>query len=469
MLKRLILALCFLLSQSLFGVPYNSADFAYNATLSEANTSLRQFDLPIGLYPKIKRKDYGDVRIFNQQGQAVPHQFSHLKTAHSIQQKLLSFFPFSKEQAITPNNIQVLIHQYNQTNLGQPNLRMYSKQQSIHINQQVFNNNRRASKQFQYIIKNSEKDKNSKEIIPLCKLKLDWNQKKANMVLGFKLESSDTLQYWRTLSNNLNVSKLNYAGSRIINDEVSFNCTTEKYLRLTWLKPEQHTQLNEIHGIYNKNASQQMQSLNIGTATSDNKGYLYFESSITAAITRIEFKAPQDGLLYKGALYSRADNKAEWRFRNNINQFQLNLGETQLHSKPIELVANNDKYWKLQLDNEAQFSESQLPEIELSWPTKQVIFLAQGDGPFILSLGNPNIKTVHNNDLKSLIQSLKQAGSVIDNVKVGQLNTTGKTFKTVPQTPWKQILLWLVLILGTLLMAFMAYRLYQQMDRESND
>lgn len=457
MLKKLILPLCFLLPQSLFSAPLSSADFTYNATLSEANTSLRQFDLPVGLNAKIKRKDYGDVRIFNQQGQAIPHQFSHLKIAHSIQQKRLDFFPFSKEQVITPNNIQVLIQQYNQTNLGQ--------QQSIHINQKIFttNKNQRGNYPYQYIIKNFKKDKSSKVIVPLCKLKLDWNQKKANRVLGFKLESSDTLQHWRTLSNNLNVSKLNYAGSRIVNDEVSFNCTTEKYLRLTWLKPEQHTQLNEINGIYNKNTSQQMQSFNLGKATSDKKGNLYFESSIIATITKIEFKAPQDGLLYKGALYSRADNKAEWRFRKNINQFRLNLGETQLLSKPIELVANNNKYWKLKLDNGAQFSENQLPEIKLSWPTKQVIFLAQGKGPFLLSLGNPTIKTMQNIDLKSLIKSLKQAGSVIDKVKVGQLNATGKIFKTPSQTPWKQILLWLVLILGTLLMAFMAYRLYQQM------
>lgn len=449
-----------MLSQSLSAAPYSSADFSYNALLSEANTSLRQFDLPVSLNTKIKRKDYADMRIFNQQGQAVPHQVSNIKTTHSIKHKALDFFPFDNEQTITPKNIQVLIHQFKQTSLGQSNLSIGSSQQSIYINQQISNH----TQQYQYIIKTFDNDEN---IQPLCKLKLNWLQGKANMILGFKLESSDTLQYWKTLGNNLNISKLNYANSRIVNDEVSFNCTTAKYLRLTWRKPDQHTQLNEIHGIYNKNASQQMQSLNLGKTTSDNKGNLYFESSTIAAITKIVFIAPQDGLLYKGALYSRADSKAEWRFRKSINQFRLNLGDTQLHSQPIELVANNDKYWKLYLNNEAQFSENQLPEIKVSWPTKRVMFLAQGNAPFMLSLGNPTIKKAQNSNFKTFIKNLKQSGSVIGKVKVGQLNSTGKTFKTTPQIPLKHIILWLVLILGTLLMAFMAYRLYQQMERES--
>ena len=46
-----------------------------------------------------------------------------------------------------------------------------------------------------------------------------------------------------------------------------------------------------------------------------------------------------------------------------------------------------------------------------------------------------------------------------------------KSYRTEEIIPWKIILLWLVLILETALMGFMAYRLFQQMggDEDKNN
>jgi len=445
----------FLLQQVVIAAPLTNDSFAYSATLSDANTSLRQFDLPVTLYHKIKRKDYGDLRIFNADGQIVPHQFSQAKKQDSIQKKSLVFFPFSKQQANHPDNIQVVINQ-------KKNQR--HNQQNITINQSIASDNANKSNQYQYIIENSA------TTTALCKLKLEWTQPKSSMVIGLKLESSATLKNWKTLSRKLNISKLDYAGSKLINNEISFPCTTQKYLRLTWLKSNQHIQLNHILGIYSKNAQQAIQTASLGKPVYDNvyesHGSWLFEKNSIASISQMEMIAPQDGLLYKGALYSRDNNKAEWRFRQQIKQFKLNLGDSKLQSSPIEMIANNDRYWKLDLANEGRFSQDQFPEIRVSWTAKQVIFMAQGKSPFELAFGNPSIKPAHNNDLNSLIQSLKQTDSNIDKVKLEQITNSGIDFKTKTHFPWKKIILWLVLIIGTLLMAFMAFRLYQQINEE---
>ena len=74
-------------------------DFAYTAPLSDAQTSLRQFHLPIDAYAKLYRHDYGDLRIFSAEGQVVPHQLNLTKTSHSTQISNLTFYPFDKVQA----------------------------------------------------------------------------------------------------------------------------------------------------------------------------------------------------------------------------------------------------------------------------------------------------------------------------------------------------------------------------------
>ncbi len=165
-------------------------------------------------------------------------------------------------------------------------------------------------------------------------------------------------------------------------------------------------------------------------------------------------------------LYSRNNEKEAWRYRKEVSQYKLNMGDTILQSNPVSISPNNDRFWKLKIQAETQFTENQLPEIRAGWMPKKLYFLAQGNGPFTLAFGNYNIKPDQRNSLADLIDSIKRSGASIDRVSIGEIINSNKSFKVEEKTPWKLILLWLVLILGTALMGFMAYRLFQQMGRD---
>ena len=448
MLKYLsIIVSSLLLVQSLAAAPYTVDDFAFSAKISDAKTSLRELGIAESLYEKMQRKDFADLRVFSADGQIVPHQFSRPESIDSIRQVPLVFYPFNKEQAADPGNIRVIINQQ-------------AGKQSLSVNQQLGNTAAASNTEYQYIIENPEKNS------ALCKVKLDWTQSKPSMILALKLESSDNLQNWRTLSRNSNVSKLDYAGSQLIRDEIRFSCTKQKYLRLSWLKPEQQTRLKQIQAIYTRNDAPQMQWKSFGKPRYDKEGNWLFESNIVAAITQMEFVAPQDGLLYKGMLYSRNDEKQDWRFRQNVSQYRLNIGETDMRSDAFSLRSNSDRYWKLAIETEGRLNENQLPEIRAGWAPIQLLFLAQGTGPFTLAFGNPVTIPANSNDLNSLIKTYKDSGSSVDKVTLGSINQNQNYVAAKNKLPWKKIMLWLVLILGTALMGFMAYRLYQQMGKE---
>ncbi len=436
---------------TLFAVPntaHTVENFAYSATLSKANTSLREIEIPLALYQNMKRKDYGDLRLFNADGQMVPHQFNYPMSHESVYQNTpLVFYPMSQKEAQNASNIQVIISQK-------------SKEGHLRVNQNIVENNPQKQNEYQYIIEN-------KQHSPLlCQLKLDWTQSQPNSLIRFKLESSNQLQQWRTLSHNLTVSKLNYDGSQLLHNQVNFPCTSQKYLRLTWLQPTQSIHLVHIEGIYTYKQNNETRWINTGKPSIQKSGNWFFESPVVAAISTIELIAPNDGLLYKGSLYSRNNEKEKWRYRTEVNQYQLNIGETSLQSRPLTFSATNDRYWKMDLKTESQLTPSQLPDIKLGWTPKQLYFLAQGNEPFTIAFGNPNIKPAHNNGLDDLIKSIKQSNANIDLVQIEAITSHNKTFKAELELPWKQILLWIVLILGTLLMGLMAYRLYQQMSEE---
>jgi len=435
-----------------WAAPYSVEDFSHRATLSDAKTSLRQIEIPQTLYEKMKRRDYGDLRVFSADGQIVPHQFKQSSQRVDSKREIpLVFYPFSKEQAANPSNIQVIINQK-------------AGEQNLQINQQVAKSGK-ASKtnEYKYIIENQ--GQSGKKALKLCKLQLNWEQNKASSIISFRLESSDQLHNWHMLSRKLTVSKLDYNGSQLIHDTVNFSCTSQKYLRLTWLQSEQKTKLTQIKGLYTQKGEQQIQWKSFGkpSYSKDENAWL-FESNIISEVSKLEFIAPQDGLLYKGTLYSRNNEKGEWRYRRDVSQYRLNMGDTTLQSNPVSFSPTSDRYWKMTLKAEGQLSENQLPEIRAGWKPKRLYFLAQGNGPFVLAFGNSKVKSQQNSSLTDLIDSIRQTGASIDVVSTGKIVSSGKTFTAESETPWKLILLWLVLILGTALMGFMAFRLFKQMN-----
>lgn len=428
-------------------------DFAYEAMLSDANSSLRQTVLPLSIYKKIARRDYGDLRVFNSDNQIVPHQFIQVAIPADTQQaRNLKFYPFSKEQALNPNNIRVVIKQ----TLGQ---------QQLEINQQlkesVTTNIANEKNEYQYIIVNEQ---NSNDKQKLCKLKLDWNQTKPSMILPLSLESSDDLQNWRNISRSLNVSKLDFSGSQLVNEELSFPCTTKKYLRLTWLKPQQKNHIKNISGFYTRQAKQMIEKAVLSKPYYDSNGNLLFENNLNINLSSMEFVSLEDSLLIKGKLYSRNDESSSWRFHKNIMQYRLIIDETKLSSRPFLLSNNRDRYWKLDLANEAQLSANQLPEIYGSWQQIKLNYLAQGKAPFKLAYGNPMITPANNTGLSQLIKSVKDTGSKLDQVTVSNPHKVREIAKIEKQIPWKQIGLWVFLLIGTAVLAYMALSLYRQMS-----
>jgi hypothetical protein len=450
MRKLLILLILQTLFLSMaYAKPLSLNDFAYSATLSDAKSSLRQVTLPLNVLQNMQRRDYGDLRVFSAEGQIVPHQFIHTISNAKTQETELTFYPFSQQQTANPASIRVIIDQR-------------QGRQHVDINQQLNQTESAKDHEYQYIIENL----NAKHKQRLCKLKLEWEQSIPSIILPFSLESSDTLQNWKSRGRSFNVSNLSYAGAQLTHKEVDFSCTSDKYLRLTWLKPKQHVRLTKISGLYNTAGEQTFQWKSFAKPIYDKTGNWLFESDLVASLLQMEFVAPLDGLLYQGRLYSRNDKKSPWKLRKSITQYRLNIGDTSLQSSAFSLTPNNDRYWKLEPSLEGKLNENQLPEIRAGWRQKKLIFLAQGNPPFQLAYGNPSTVPANNAGLTQLIRTFNNTGVTPDTVTVGNTQHNKNTPKIKSEIPWKLIGLWALLIIGTGLLAYMAFNLYQQMDRK---
>ncbi len=436
-------------------------DFAFNAPLQEPKVnqqaSLRQVILPVSVYEQVQRTDLGDVRVFNADGQIVPHQIQLVKKTASVQKRALAVHPLSEEQSKNPANIQVIINQQadkNQLNIQQQLGAATGKPHPV---------------ESLYILENKNRQGR------LCQLTLAWKATQDNVIAPLSLQSSNDLQNWRLLGSGLNVSRFITrpgSGAYHADNHVDFDCTQDKYLRLRWLKPEQRNILVAAQGHYQHGVQPTLQWKNLGKPVYDKDGNWLFENDSVAALTKMAFVAPQNGLIYKGSLYSKHDKTSPWRLIRHVNQYRLKLGDKgqgDVSSKPIELSQNQDRYWKLDIDNEARLRQDQLPDIRVAWRQKQLVFLVQGKSPFTLAYGNPSVEPVSDLGLTQLLHGIDSTGVTPETVSLGKAHRVAAYHpaQTEKPIPWKTIGLWIVLLLGTAVLGYMALSLYRQMDDKS--
>jgi len=174
-----------------------------------------------------------------------------------------------------------------------------------------------------------------------------------------------------------------------------------------------------------------------------------------------------DGLLYKGRLYSRADKQSKWQFQTAFTQYRLKMNDAILESSVISIPpSNRHQYWKIELDSGTSFSQSQLPDIVVSWQQKKLVFLAQGAAPYTIAYGNKATQATQSKGIYSLIRTLQRSGGSPDKVSMNASVKNTDVITKAKETPWKFIGFWLLLVLGTAVLSYMAYSLYKQMNDE---
>lgn len=190
-----------------------------------------------------------------------------------------------------------------------------------------------------------------------------------------------------------------------------------------------------------------------------------FENSGIIPVSKIRLTPASAGNIYAGDVYSRTvpppGQKEQWQYRGRLNQYLLNLNDTQVQSEAASVTVARDRFWKIRLDGPPTASQ-EVPEISVGWRPDTLLFLAQGKAPFTLAFGSPKADSAGFGDLSASIPELRA-----EPVSLGEIRPLGNIDPNQQSFPWKLVILWLVLISGTLLMAYMAFSLYRQMNRGS--
>jgi hypothetical protein len=205
-------------------------------------------------------------------------------------------------------------------------------------------------------------------------------------------------------------------------------------------------------------------------------------------IERLFFHAPQLNESFRLQVYRQADAhtpRARFGFANrrardqwvplgSIEVFRVARDGIEVEGQPLVFTVPTDR---LRLDPDTTLHGAP-PIVEAEWRPARIAFAARAPGPYLLAIGHRDATPGPALDLRSILPETDRAGTRLPVARImsgsadqlaSQAAAQQRLHRIVNEARWSRYLLWAVLLLAVGGLAWMALRLWRQMNQSSAD
>ncbi len=455
----LTLLVCILTCGNLQAEEVSSNDFAAGYSLEvDNNGAVYSLELPADVYRTVRRADLGDVRVFNSVGDAVPHGFRAIEPEKRTLQgeEGVPFFPLFREEQ--PDSQATLSLRVTRNSAGTI-VNIKSVEVAGPGGREVTG----------YLLDLSGLKRGASE------LEFRWQKESQSSVFTLNIQQSSDLVRWTPLVSRATLVDLQYGGQRVEKRTVSLPRRPLNYLKLTWQHAGQPLRLTGITSfskvIKSRQKHQWVSLYNGNISEKEGKFIIDYEAQYRLPANSAQIRFPEINSIAKLSVQSRLDEEMAWRTRCEKVFYNLNLEGASLQSEPCTFRQTGDTLWRLvvlQDGSGLRTGDSPL-NLELGWTPEELLFVGRGASPFLLAFGSGKLEQQQKKTNDGMILQAIQAEpmkQVIKKATLGKRIRLGGDSALQPppaRTPWKKWLLWMVLVLGVGLLAFMARSLVKEM------
>ena len=434
--------------------PLTPMDFAKGYTLNaHGGHALHELTLPADVHRGVTRADLGDVRVFNRAGQIVPHAFRESPPESTAPpRRVLPHFSVAAARGATRADLFMTVR---------------TRPDGTIVDVRAIDRGRSGGVRGTVQVLDASQTKQ-----PIKLLELAWAAPAAGFYTSVDVEASDDLQYWRRVVHRAPVASLEQGGHRLEQRRVELGGVRAKYLRLRWADGAAPV----LTGVSAELVpSVPLPRLDwqrvVVTADSGESGGLRFDVSGPLRVERVRIAPPEQNSIAQIELLSRADARQPWRSRGSVLVYRLAVDGRRLEQQEIVLTPSTDPQWLMRIANRESAFGINPPAVDIAWRPAQLVFVARGEGPYLLAYGSGRAAPAAR-PLEGLL--LDMAGRDGERPKATPSPATlgaarvlgGPEALRTPISPrdWKIMVLWAVLAAGVLLLAWMARRLFRQMS-----
>jgi hypothetical protein len=442
-LSVVVLGMCTTLSAWAQETP---ADFSSHVPLSvSGNGPWYRLELPLAVQLNARQADLSDVRVFNAAGEPQAYALARQASQRTESREVtdVKWFPLyaADTQATLPGVV----------------MKTTAEGTLVEIKPST------APKPGKQVLRGWVLDA-SKIKAPLQQLSLDWSREQEGFQ-RFSIEASDDLQHWQSWGDG-QVARLSFADERVEQHDVSLPGQSARYLRLVW-KGQAAPLLTSA-----RLASATSSSLPLPLVWSQplsgtrlKAGEYTWTLPTGLGVERLRVELKQANTLAPVTLAGRRDGNQAWQPLSNGLLYRLTQNGQDVVQDELQLPGQTVTELKLQVDERGGGLGVEAPSLRFAVRATQLVFLARGEPPFTLALGNASVKAA-NLPLSTLIPDYTAERFNT----LGQAKLAGAVAVTSPPVPtavdsgpnWKKLGLWAVLLLGVAALGGMAYSLLRK-------
>ena len=296
---------------------------------------------------------------------------------------------------------------------------------------------------------------------PLQQLSLDWSRERDGFQ-RFSIEASDDLQHWQPWGDG-QVARLSFADERVEQHDVSLPGQSARYLRLVW-QGQEAPQLTsaKLTGATSSNLPAPLVWSQPLAGSRLKAGEYSWQLPTGLNVERLRVELKQPNTLAPVTLSGRREANQPWQPLNSGVLYRLTQNGQDVVQDELQLSGQTVAELKLQVDERGGGLGVDAPALSFAVRATQLVFLARGEPPFTLALGNGSVNAA-NLPLSTLIpdysaERLKSLGKAEVAGEVVVKQPAGAASPAVGGN-WNKLGLWAVLLLGVAALGAMAYSL----------
>ncbi len=423
-------------------------DFAFGLPLqTPGGEALYRVEVPPPVYQGSVRPDLGDVRVFNGAGEVVPHARQPREAAATRQEAPIPL-PIFSLRATPAQTVEGM------------RLRVSRRSNGTIIDVATEGRPPTAGKVVAYLLDASQTSS------PLKSLDLDWQDPDGGFFGHARIEASEDLVQWTTLVAYAPLVRMESGGQRLERRTIDLPTGKRKYLRVSWPAGRTVLALTAAKAFPAGETLEPARTWKevAGKPVAGKAGEYEVDSGGQFPADRLRVLLPQQNTVATLQVITRTSATEEWRFVARAAVYRLHQTDREVTNPDLEISPTRTRYWLVRVDPRGGGVGQGELRLAFGWVPEQLVFAARGGGPFLLAYGRRGAEpAVH--PIETLVPGYRSDRVLkVAVAQAGQERELGGPNRLKEAVDYTRWLLWGGLILGVLVLAGMAYRLWRQMQ-----
>jgi len=455
--------------------PLRLEDFAWSRPIdTRASGVIQVIDVPYALYLDSVEPGLADLRVFDADGQAVPHAVAEPARAEVDAPTVTPLPLYRMPEGTAPEEVLLPGSGY-QVNVGHR-----AGRTTVQLDALLAEASTRPPP-LAYLVDTSDIEG---EIVAL---EFDLAPMPEDYLTALRIDATDDLVKYRTLRRKAVVAQLAGADGSITQRRVPLSRVRAKYVRVTWPADEGAPVILGISAVQqpprperarSRHRVSSMPGVSGESTESPQPGVHVFDLGGFVPVDRLQVDLGSGRALVSAQVARASAADGPWRRVFHGYVYQLDRGsrtepDDDGRNPPIDVDGRRMRFYRVAFDAKGGGAGRPAPALEISWPTEQLYFVAQGRAPYTLAVGKAGAPSARFDAAQLFAiggEAARAKGPTPATARLGKRAAMRGEAALEPEkeSPARKIALWGVLLTAVAIVAMMALRLIREMNASTD-